>query len=139
MEALIEKLVFTWGPLGGIALVVFFALRKYGPQIIDVLIVFLRDMSTEIKKISHSSERQAESTEQLTEIGKKQSETLQYLCEVTKQHHDVKGAPAYEKHIFSTVDTNKALRLMCQAKVLETSNEAARRLIDQAIDVLTPK
>lgn len=126
MEAMIEKLVFTWGPLGGIAIIVFFALRKYGPQLIDGLITFLRELSVEVKKISHSSERQAESTEQLTEIGKKQSETLQYLCEATKQH-------------ISTVDTNKALRLMCQAKVLETSNEAARRLIDQAIDVLTPK
>jgi len=140
--AIVDKLM-VYGPLGAIAIFVFLALRYYGPKVIDGLITllkeFLQNLSLKLDRMVTSSERQAESTEQLTEIGKRHSETLQFLCEQTKTHYDAKGAKVYEQHIFSTVDTNKALRLMCQAKVLETSNEAARQLIDEAIRVLTPK
>lgn len=127
IETIIIDKLLVYGPLGAIALCVFLAGRKYGPMLVDAHLSFVTKTSNTLDQIANSSERQAESTEQLTDLGKQTADTLQILCK------------EYEKHIFSTVDTNKALRLMCQAKVLETSNEAARRLIDQAIDVLTPK
>ena len=139
IETLVIDKLLVYGPLGAIALFVFLAVRKYGPMLVDAHLGFVTKTSNTLDQIANSSERQAESTEQLTQLGKQTADTLQHLCKINEQHHDPKGVPTYEKHIFSTVDTNKALRLLCQAKLLETTNEPARALIDEAIRVLTPK
>lgn len=135
VDEIIEKLL-NYGVLGLIALGVFFALRKYGPMVIDAWIAGFNRIAIATEKNADNSERQAESTEKLVETGHKQSEMLSELCDATRQHHDPKGAPAYENHIFSTTRTNKALQLLCQAKLLETTNQPARELIDEAIRVL---
>lgn len=140
--AIIDKLLI-YGPLGLIVLFVFFVIRKYGPPLIDEAIAFIRHTSSKVDKITEASmrqadnsERQASSTEQLVTNGATQARMLEQLCDATKQHHDTKGAAVYHDHIFSNTRTNKALQLLCRAKLLETTNEPARQLIDEAIRTL---
>jgi hypothetical protein len=146
---LVNKL-FAYGPLGIVFCFILLLFWRYGPRAIEAHLLHLSTTSESLKqsieiqktnsetmtRFAESTERLAESTEALTELNAQQANTLALLSKATEMHTDPRGGAVYEKHIFSTVQTNRAIELLAKARALETDNPDALKLINEAIEVV---
>lgn len=123
------KQLLDYGVMGLFILLAIIALVKYGPKLIAAHLSFVESAKS-INEINCTVNQENRN------VNKSIGDSLKVLTESAVTSNDPKGDPKFEGHIFSTVKTNKALRLLAQAMVLETNNTEARSLIQKAIDVL---
>lgn len=133
-DVVFEKLV-EQGPLGIFVGVICWLLWRYAPRLAEGHLDYLTKTAEESAKQTSASERIAETQESLTDLNHKQAETLKKLCEEQGKRNDPTGK-GFENHVFSTRDTNLALRLLAEAKRMETNNSDAAKKIEEAIVVL---
>lgn len=146
-----------YGPLGLIAMLVGFWAWKYVPKILDAMLENIESGKKQAIRNADATERLVEQSEVQTEhmeaisastlatsqcieglgsVNKQQADALSMLVKSSSGRDDPRGPPQFEHHMFSSVQTNKAIEHLAQAKLIETQNPEARRLIELAIEAV---